>query len=69
MLHLVTTASCPGTWFYWKKTGPILFAPSLQVLIDIEEIPWSLLSSGLESRSTISLIGGWSSPFILMVLH
>lgn len=31
--------SCPGTRNHWKEPGSVLFAPSIEVFIDVDEIP------------------------------
>lgn len=35
----VLPTSCPGTGHHWKEPGSVFFAPSLQVFIDVDEIP------------------------------
>lgn len=40
---IVLIASGPGTGHQWNVPGSVLFAPSLQVFVDISEIPLSFL--------------------------
>lgn len=50
VLQLLPIASCPGTRHHWKKLGSIFLALTLQVPIDIDEIPWSFS------------LPGWTAP-------
>lgn len=43
MFHFVPSASAPATGCFWEEPGPVTFAPSLQVLTCIVEMPLSLL--------------------------
>ena len=45
MFQFVPIASGPVAGHHWKEPGSISFAPSLQVFIDIEKIPLSLLQA------------------------
>jgi len=49
VFQTVPTASCPVTGNHWKALGSLLFALSLQVFIDTDKIPPSLLFSKLTS--------------------
>jgi len=54
VFQFVPTASCPGTGLHWMETDSILFAPSLQVSTDTDEILLSLPFSKLNSLSQLS---------------
>lgn len=67
--QFVSTASCRGSGHHWKEPGPILSAPSLQLYIDVNEIPLGCFFSRLNRCRYLSL--SWcSSLFITLVaLH
>lgn len=68
MFHFVPSASAPATGCFWEEPGPVIFAPSLQVLICVVEMPLSLLfrlnSPSSPSRSSQERC---SSPFTIFV--
>jgi len=51
----VPIAFGPIAGHHRKESGPILVAPSLQMLVHMDEIPLSLLFSGLNSANSLSL--------------
>ena len=55
VFQFVPIASGPGTGHHWEEPHFFLFAPSLQVLLYIDNIPLSLLFSRLNSSSSLSL--------------
>ena len=55
VFQFVSTASGPVTEHHWKEPCSVLFSPSLQVFIYIDEIPLSLLFFRLNSPSSLSL--------------
>ena len=55
VFHFVPIASGLVTGHHWKEPGSVLFAPSFQVSIYIDEIPLSLLFSRLNSPHSFSL--------------
>lgn len=70
MFQCVHIASGPGTECHLKESGSILFAASLQLCIDTDGIPLSLLFSQVNSPSSFRLLS-WkrcSTPFILVAL-
>lgn len=51
----VPITSCPVSGHHREDPGSVLFAPSLQAFVDIDEILLSLLFSGLDSPSSLNL--------------
>lgn len=49
-------------WAPWRDPGTVLFAPSLQVFIDIAKVPPSLLFSRLNSCGSLSISHGRDTP-------
>lgn len=47
--------SCPVTGHHWKEPVFVLFAPSLQMFIYIDEIPWNLLQAKQSEFSQLFL--------------
>lgn len=52
VFQFVPVASWPGTEHHWKEPGSVLFAPSLQLLIDTDMISLSFPFSRLSSLNT-----------------
>jgi len=65
--HFVPTVSCPGTGNHWKESGSFFLEPSLQVFIDMVEIPPSLHFPKLKSFSSLSLLPIQSAPLLIFV--
>ena len=55
ILPCVLITSCPGTGHHWQEPASILFAHPLQVSVDIDEIPLSILFSKLNTVSSPTL--------------
>ena len=53
--QFVPIASCPATGHHWKEPGSLFFVALLQIFVTIDETPLSLLSSRLNSPSSLSL--------------
>jgi len=45
VFQFVPITSCPVTEYHWKEPCSVLFALSLQLSVQIGDIPWRLLSS------------------------
>ena len=56
VFHLVAVASGPVTGHHRKEPGSVLFAPSLQVFIYVDEITPTLLFSRQSSPSTVQRV-------------
>ena len=69
MFQFVPIASGPVTGHHRAEPGSIYLAPLLQVLINTDEIPLSLLFSRLNSLSSFSLSSqeSCSCPFVSLV--
>ena len=62
VFQLVHSAFCPGTGHHLQESVSVLFAPSFQVFIEIDEFPLSLLFSRLSSPSSLSLSSRCCKP-------
>lgn len=51
----VPSTSCSASGHLKEDPGSDLFAPSLQIFVDIDEIPLNLLFSGLHSPNSVNL--------------
>lgn len=66
MHQFLPIASCPTAWHHQNKSGLILLAPCLQILVDIDEIPsqTSLLGAEQAHLPQPFFTGGMLQSFI-----
>lgn len=71
VFQFVPTVSSPVIGHHWGEPGSLLFSPSLPVFACIDEIPLSLLCSGLTSPVSLGFFSRTQhpNPFICFELH
>lgn len=65
-LGLLPIAPCPTAWHYQEDPGFILLAPSLHILLDIDEFPSQVTLLRLTAPSDFSLCSSHSVIFVIL---